>query len=381
MSETLARLAQHVGIIPAYHDFHGVERCARDDTIRAALAAMGFATDDAAVADQLHALETERTARALPRDCVVTAHQAIRLELHHAHTVEWTLQQPDGTTLTGHGAHAIDLPPLAPDVYRLRVGAFETTVIAAPDHAPSLKDVTGRDKVWGVLAAITALQSDRNTGAGDLADLQHLITTLAQSGAAFCGLNPVNALSVSPDAYSPYSPSTRSFLNPRLIAFDKVPEFEFSAEARAIALAKNAEFDALRGLEHIDHRGAALASEPILKAIFATFETLDRTAPRQQAFDAFLAARGPELGTFALFEALSEHHGVDWRAWPTALQSCTSAETLSFAAANQSAQRYHAYLQWLADTQLGGAHTVGKANGMGLGLYADMAVGVQPGGG
>ena len=69
-------------------------------------------------------------------------------------------------------------------------------------------------------------------------DLAAVVRSCAQQGAAFIGLNPLHALFPgNPWQFSPYSPSSRLFLNVLYIAVEQLPEFATCAEARAIVLA------------------------------------------------------------------------------------------------------------------------------------------------
>ncbi|MGB7833414.1 MAG: 4-alpha-glucanotransferase, partial [Xanthobacteraceae bacterium] len=60
-----------------------------------------------------------------------------------------------------------------------------------------------------------AIRSDHNWGHGDFTDLRFLIEVAAKVGAAGVGLNPLHALPCG--QASPYSPSSRMFLNPLYI--------------------------------------------------------------------------------------------------------------------------------------------------------------------
>ncbi len=71
-----------------------------------------------------------------------------------------------------------------------------------------------------------------NWGIGDFNDLQMLIRWVASRGAGFIGLNPLHALApADPGRSSPYSASSRHFLNVLYIAVPLVPEFEECAAA------------------------------------------------------------------------------------------------------------------------------------------------------
>src|SRR5690606_6417675 len=91
----------------------------------------------------------------------------------------------------------------------------------------------------GISLQLYELRSQRNWGIGDFADLRDVCAMAASAGADFIGLSPLHALFLSePARCSPYSPSSRVFLNPLYIAVDKVegfdPSFVDSADLAAV---------------------------------------------------------------------------------------------------------------------------------------------------
>jgi 4-alpha-glucanotransferase len=67
-----------------------------------------------------------------------------------------------------------------------------------------------------------------------------------------------------------------------------------------------------------------------------------------------------------------------WNEWPEPLRHPGSPEVAVFARANKDRIDFFAYLQWLADEQLGKTKARARAAGMPVGLYNDIAVGVSP---
>ena len=95
-----------------------------------------------------------------------------------------------------------------------------------------------------------------------------------------------------------------------------------------------------------------------------------RPLPRQRR----RGPRAPRPG----FEAISAHmtaqgHGAGWSGWPEDLRDPTSPAVADFARAHSDDVGFHAWLQWLADRQLGEARDPAFAAGMRLGLYLDFA--------
>ncbi len=78
-------------------------------------------------------------------------------------------------------------------------------------------------KAWGITCQLYGLRSSRNAGMGDFEDLARLAEIAASAGADFVGVNPLHALFMAaPQRSSPYSPSSRRFLNPFYIAIDRL---------------------------------------------------------------------------------------------------------------------------------------------------------------
>lgn len=243
-----------------------------------------------------------------------------------------------------------------------------------PARCFSFKDL-GRDRLWGLSAQLYGLRSATGWGIGDFGDLAELAEIAARLGAGALGINPLHALfPADPEQYSPYSPSSRQFLNILYIDLRQVPEHRPDWPDRGLR--------ALRAAELVDYRAVTLHKLAALEQAFARFQT-DELAPnseRAQRFHAFVAEMGEALRDQARFDALQERHGADWRRWPVALRDPGGAAVTQFAAAHAERVTFHKYLQWLADEQLGQAHRRARAAGMPIGLYRDLAVGLNPGG-
>ncbi|MAS45613.1 MAG: 4-alpha-glucanotransferase [Rhodobacteraceae bacterium] len=373
----LSRLSARMGIFERYWEVSGREHVAGPDTQTALLRAMGFDLGEDAEADAarlLAGIEAEDAARRLPREAVVEAGVADAFRL--SPPLAWTLTLEDGAPLSG--AAGAPLPALPPGLHALEAGGEAVLLAAAPPLAPQVAGETGRPRVWGATGAVYALTSARSLGEGDFEDLATAAEGLARLGADFLGVNPVHALGAAHAGISPYSPTSRTALDPRRIALDQVPGFPDCAEARA---AIDAEADALaawRDTEFCDPALAARIRAPALRALFAAFEQGRGADPA--AFEAWLAEGGRPRARFATFEALSLAHGEDWRAWPEPFRDPESPQVAEFAAREAAEIRFHAWAQWTASTQLQAAQARAKAAGMGLGLYLDIAVGVRPDG-
>ena len=337
----LDALAEAWGILPRFHDLSGIERPTAPETKRALLRANGVdAETDAQAAEAL----AETHAFPPPRETVVPVGTVLAPE------GDWWLTLEDGTETEGRGR----IPALPSGLHVLDTQAGTVLVIAAPTTAPSVEQVAGRPRLWGVNAALYGMRAAGNGGFGNFADLARAAQALAAHGADFVGINPVHAIGwADRQTRSPYSPTHRGFLDTAHIALDGAGPGPDGETVDRVAF--------LHG-----HRDR-------LEAEYAAFAGDD-------GFERFRTEGGDPLHTFALYEALSETHGADWRRWPPPLQDRDSPEVATAAQNLADRIRFHQWLQWHAETQLAQAQGAARAAGMGLGLYLDLAVGARRGG-
>ncbi|TCS72204.1 4-alpha-glucanotransferase [Sulfuritortus calidifontis] len=421
MSAALHQLCELVGILPDYYDIWGHRHETSDATRRALLEAMGIAcASEAECAAASQGWQEATWRRRLPPVRVAPLDTPIELDLHLPERAAdrvctWRLTQEDGHRLHGQftpaaleqgeareldGApwrrYRLYLPPLgAPGYHRLEIdlpdGAHGLPLIVHPRrcHQPACLGEGGR--VWGLSVQLYGVRSRRNWGMGDFGDLGRLLAWAAQNGAACVGVNPLHALYPhNPLHISPYSPSSRQFVNTLYLDVEAVPEFADCAEARA-ALAEpafQAKLQGLRAAELVDYAGVAEAKGRILPLLYHHFRTshLAQHTARAKAFRAFQQTHGEDLRRFALYQALQAHlHAHDatlwgWPVWPEAWRDPNSREVQTFAAAHAERIEYFEYLQWLAEDQLAELRTKAERLGLGIGLYQDLAVGVDKGG-
>ncbi len=425
----LEHLAEIAGIESLYYDVFGRPCQASDPTKRALLDAMGFAVaTDAEVARSL-AKADERPWQVVLEPVVVIAAErqpgllTLTLPAGLADAkITWTLVEEDGACHAGylrvsdcpvsairtlHGHHFerrdLHLPVTLPYGYhRFNIAinhpeaqllnGLMTHLIVAPHACYGSDQVASGAKLWGITTQLYSLRSTRNWGIGDFGDLLQLIDAAAAAGAAAIGLNPLHPLyPANPGHISPYAPSSRSFLNTIYIDVAGIPEFTDSFEAQA--LYHDADFQAdlerLRASDTVDYVAVAHRKYQILTLLFTHFQEhhLHPLTPRGATFLHFCETMGQPLERLALFDALQEYfrtqdpHCWRWREWPPVYQCPDSEEVLAFTAQHADRVLYFKYLQWIADEQLHTAAERCKERGMAVGLYLDLAVGVDPDGG
>ncbi|HZQ62494.1 MAG TPA: malto-oligosyltrehalose synthase, partial [Casimicrobiaceae bacterium] len=222
-------------------------------------------------------------------------------------------------------------------------------------------------------------------------DLAGIVEQWGAQGAAIVGLNPLHAVFPhDPARASPYSPSSRLFLNTLYIDVEAVADFEECDEARAKVDTGSfrARLDELRNASNVDYRGVAAVKREALRILAEHFRThhLERSTARAAAFRNFVLQGGEALERLAIFEALQEHLSEQdpqiwgWPAWPEHYRDPDGDEVRRFA--KDHATRIHRalYLQWQADLQLQAAAERTRDLGLEIGLYRDLAVSIDRGG-
>jgi (1->4)-alpha-D-glucan 1-alpha-D-glucosylmutase len=246
-------------------------------------------------------------------------------------------------------------------------------------------------KVWGPAVQLYAVHSNRNWGMGDFSDLLRVIDWCVEQGAALVGLNPLHALFPhNPSHSSPYSPSSRMFFNVMYLDPETVADFQESAEAKQLVFSPAFQnmLEKLRDERLVPYAEAGQRKLDVLELLYLNFcqRHLSQNTSRAQAFRTYVEEHGRLLERFALFHALQERfHKEDpsvwgWPAWPEAYQDPDSPAVQEFLHANRERVEFYQYLQWQVDIQLQEVGLRCLKNNLGIGLYMDMAVGVDRGG-
>jgi 4-alpha-glucanotransferase len=242
-----------------------------------------------------------------------------------------------------------------------------------PVGAPPRQAFQGPPGRWWLLAVqLYGVRSRHNWGHGDFSDLLALIELAAEVGAAGVGLNPLHTLfDDPPDQPSPYSPSSRLFLNPLYIDLDAVPEFEGLSTAEM-----SSTIERMRQADLVDYVGVAALKQRSLHAAHQAF-LQHGTSDRCADFAAFRQSRSPTLARFAAFEVLRRRFGEPWWTWPSEWQRPDDAAIEKLRAETGEALGFHEYTQWLTDRQLKRCADRARELGLPIGLYIDVAVGVR----
>ncbi|AMN43943.1 4-alpha-glucanotransferase [Rhodoplanes sp. Z2-YC6860] len=227
-------------------------------------------------------------------------------------------------------------------------------------------------RVWILAVQLYGVRSARNWGHGDFTDLAALLEIVAKVGGAGVGLNPLHALFYDRSAIgSPYSPSSRLFINPLYIDVTRAPGFK-PRQIEGFA----SEIERLRAGELVDYLAVAKLKLAALHIACRDFFTL-RDASAKADFEAFRREGGRELAMFAAFETLRSMHAGHWPDWPDEWRVPSDEIVDHLRQSHAGDFAFHEYLQWVADRQLADCRDVAKHHGMPVGLYLDTAIGVD----
>lgn len=243
-------------------------------------------------------------------------------------------------------------------------------------------------KQWGIALQLYGLRSERNWGIGDFTDLSDTVNYLAGVGADFIGLNPIHALyPAMPESASPYSPSSRRWLNVSYIDVTAMPGFSLCARTQSLVTAPAfvQQLTLQRSKDFVDYSGVMQLKLPVMKSLYQWFVEQKGSSNKatSNAFKQFKTAGAASLQQLALYDALHAYlYQQDsmywgWPNWPEEYRDPQSDAVQAFAVKHQAELDFYCYLQFIAQQQLANVQQVAKDAGMLLGLYRDLAVGVS----
>ncbi|MGI8459591.1 MAG: 4-alpha-glucanotransferase [Propionibacteriaceae bacterium] len=405
LDPSLRELAAEYGIAVDYWDWKGVHVVVPAETIRAVLAALDV---DASSSDAAWAAVRQRREapwrRLLPPVIVTQERSQTTVEVHvpDGQPVEVWLEMETGEHHDSLQQTEDRNPPREIDGVRTREATFalpedlplgyhrlharswtddgtELTANAGLIITPrwvGLPPSLGQNTAWGLATQLYSVTSGQSWGTGDLSDLTDLgVWAGVQHGADYVLINPLHAAEpVPPMEPSPYLPTSRRFANPIYLRPERIAEFvglSATDRARVDELRRDV---ADRTHGRVDRDASWAAKRAALELIFA----VPRTPGRELALAGYQGREGRGLTDYATWAALAEAHGPDWTAWPAELQHPDADGVTAFRNAHPSAVAFHCWLQWVLDEQLAETQQTLRRNGLGLGVMADLAVGVHP---
>ena len=418
-SSALDSFMQLKGIDPNFVDAWGAPATVLNENVKTIINHMGFdASDDAALAAHYQEEEKQHWLSLLPPVSVLQQSSSYQLEVHLpidfvTDPLIYRITSEDGSQIET-AITATDFPllgnkeisdvefqlyeltltvPLNIGYHQLTLleqgndeSLAEMSLIITPNACYIPKVIQEGKKLWGTSVQLYCLKSHSNWGIGDFTDLKALLTRTAESGGDFIGLNPIHALNpAQPQNMSPYSPSSRKWLNILYTDITSVPEFEHcqSLQAKFNTVEFQQQLTSLRDTEWVDYVNVTSLKLAALRDLFTTLNDGKKVNQKRLiALQSFIAEKGESLQQQAAFDALQfkfladDENAWGWPAWPKAYQSFSSEATQQWCIENEQEILFWCYCQWVAEIQLAEADELAKKLGMTLGIYRDLAVGV-----
>ena len=286
---------------------------------------------------------------------------------------------------------ALSLPALPFGYYRLVIfiaqQTFSVQILVSPRTAyqPPLLE---QQKAWGVNVQLYSLRSKHNWGIGDFSDLAYLIEKSAEHGADFVGINPLHLLYPSvPEWASPYSSSSRRWLNFIYLDVTALPEFKLAKSVQNWVNSADITnlIQSLRDQDTVNYSAVTELKLSALEQLFA-FSQRSKSAAiikRREAFAAYQKEQGEALVLQGLFNVLdkiehadqqAEENTIGWLGWREEWQYLTAAKRKALIKQHKSEIDFFAWLQWLTEQQLNDLKHLCQKVGMRLGIYGDLAV-------
>lgn len=383
----LELLASRAGLAVDWVDANGRPQRVEDRVLRAVLAGLGHpAEDPQQIEYSLLQLQQLQQSRHLPPLLTADLGQHLDLSRYFAAHTACHLQLEDGSSLQAHLDDQSRLPGTLPVGYHAVNIEDEHFVLAvAPERCFSVADAVHHPtpRAWGLSVQLYALRRPGDGGFGDTQALEELARQAAERGADALAISPLHAMfSSDPWRYSPYSPSSRLFLNslyaaPGAILGDRA----WRSAIEACGLSEQCHD--LEQLPLIDWPLAAQTKQQALRALYEGF--CQGQHPLHEDFASYRRAAGEALENHCRFEAIQVQRAArgedpDWRHWPAQWRDPASPALALFAEEQAHEIGFHAFCQWLIARSLERAQSAARSSGMGIGLIADLAVGADGGG-
>ena len=319
----LKQVADMARIADSYVSAWGDEAKVEEETIRSLLTSLGYDTKN----DETLLKSAEKMHKKDVLDPVLVIHQdkpvevALNLGVSARESeFSWRLETEQGDVLEGYlqsqivrderaegGPLVFELPKnLELGYHKLyitrkrRKAPYEMTLIITPKSCYKQPKIEQGKKMWGPSVQLYTLRTQHNWGIGDFGDLKQLVADIASRGGDFVGLNPIHSLfPTNPEGASPYSPSSRRWLNILYIDVSSVSEFSLSAKAQQMV--GSAEFQQrlqkARDAHWVNYTEVASLKMSVLPLLFDEFKArhLDTNSERAQRFLAFVEQGGDSL--------------------------------------------------------------------------------------
>ncbi|MQA54043.1 4-alpha-glucanotransferase [Pseudomonas piscis] len=380
-------LASRAGLAVDWIDANGRPQKVEPRVLRAVLAGLGHpAGNDQEIERSLQQLQQRQQGRHLPPLLTADVGQGLDLARYFPAQTQCRVQLEDGSSRQLQLDDESRLPGELPVGYHSVDIEDERFILAvAPERCYSVADAVADQppRAWGLGVQLYALRRSGDGGFGDTQALEELARQAAERGADALAISPLHAMfSCDPQRYSPYSPSSRLFLN-SLYAAPGAILGERAWRTAIEACGLGPQLQALEQQPLIDWPAAAQAKQQVLRELYQGFRHGEH--PLHQDFASYRQAAGEALENHCRFEAIqalrvARGEDPDWRHWPQYWRDPASPELARLAEEQAEEIDFHAFCQWLIARNLERVQSAARSSGMGIGLIADLAVGADGGG-
>lgn len=386
--ESLKELADLHGVATNYWSSNGEFIEVSEDTLLKTLHALDVAVEpnQESIGEAIMAFHDAAATQMLPPTVVMTAgtDYVVNVHVHDGAPAEVTVHLEDGSSFAAEqrenwtpprevagvmwGEASFAIPGDTP------LGWHEITLVSGDTTATATLVVTperlstNTGKVTGVMSQIYSVRSSKSWGMGDFNDLGATAEVVAKHAHAdFILINPLHAAEPFPPTEdSPYLPTTRRFINPIYIRVEDIPETAgLDADLQEDIRQMAAEFQALNTSDSMIERNPIFQAK--LQVLHEIYHVV-RTPERQKAFEDYCDLEGKGLDDFARWCAAREQ------------QEKPEDNSHGITPSLEETANFYRWMQWICDQQLENAQARAKAAGMSIGIMADLAVGVHPGG-
>ncbi|MDQ3201981.1 MAG: 4-alpha-glucanotransferase, partial [Pseudomonadota bacterium] len=211
-------LASRAGLAVDWIDANGRQQKVAPAVLRNVLTGLGHPASTAMEIDaSLLELQAVQQTRHLPP--LLTADVGVSLDLsrYFAPQTPCEIHLEDGSRIDLKLDTEAFLPGLIPVGYQsVRIDDQEFTLAVAPERCYSVGDAVENPipRAWGLSVQLYSLRRSGDGGFGDTQALENLARVAGERGAEALAISPMHAMfSSDTHRYSPYSPSSRLFLN------------------------------------------------------------------------------------------------------------------------------------------------------------------------
>uniref|UniRef100_UPI0036DB84B0 4-alpha-glucanotransferase n=1 Tax=Photorhabdus sp. RM322S TaxID=3342825 RepID=UPI0036DB84B0 len=380
--KSLDHLATEAGIVASYINAYGKPQAIPADTRHRLLDAINVNKP------------ANEPISPVPIVKVFTQGQHFTITLKDDRNYQWQIRTEQGEEFQGHGSHQLTFPDTLAQGYHhltLTQGSqcWSIQIIVAPKRCYEPNALLKGEKLWGACVQLYTLRSENNWGIGDFGDLKYMLKEMAARGGSFIGLNPLHALHPAmPESASPYSPSSRNWLNVIYIDVNQIEDFKHSEEAQKWWQTQTTQrmLQHARSTKWVDYTTVMALKMAALRLAYQQFNTRSEADSQQVSFRQFVIQGGEGLYYQAVYDALhcllyaKNNSCWGWPVWPEEYSDPHGEAVQTFCQSHPQEVEFFLWLQWLAHTQLADCFAQSQANEMPIGLYRDLAVGVAEGG-